>query len=130
MGAVAAETTEIEQVIKVYIDGVRKGDAAKLRAAFHADARMFGSLGGHRVDMPISDFFAMADGSPADVDGTYQARITAVTQVGDAATVQLDEEGYWGTVSFTDFFALCRIEGKWTIVNKTFVHTAGDPPPM
>src|SRR3954453_19398548 len=113
MGAVAAETTEIEQVIKVYIDGVRKGDAAKMRAAFHADARMFGSLGGQRVDMPISDFFAMADGSPADVDGTYQGGLTRVTQDGDAATVQLDEEGYWGTVSFTDFFALCPIEGKW-----------------
>jgi Putative lumazine-binding len=130
VGSVAPETTEIEQVVQLYIDGAREGDAAKLRAAFHSDARMFGSLGGQRVDMPIADFFAMADGSPADVDGSYEARIVAVNQVGDAATVQLDEDGYWGTVSFTDFFALSRIDGKWAIVNKTFAHTAGDPPPM
>lgn len=130
MSTVAPETTEIEQVVQMYIDGAREGDAAKLRAAFHPDARMFGSLGGQRVDMPIADFFAMADGSPADTDGTYRARIVAVSQVGDAATVQLDEDGYWGAVSFTDFFALSRVDGKWTIVNKTFAHTAGEPPPM
>jgi hypothetical protein len=33
-------------------------------------------------------------------------------------------------VSFTDFFALSRIDGRWTIVNKTFAHTGGDPPAM
>jgi hypothetical protein len=125
---VAPDTTEIEQVVQLYIDGARDGDAAKLRAAFHPDARMFGSLGGERVDVPISEFFAMSDGSPADVNGTYRARIVASTQVGDAATVQLDEEGYWGTVSFTDFFALSRFDGKWLIVGKTFAHTAGEPP--
>jgi hypothetical protein len=47
-----------------------------------------------------------------------------------AATVQLEEDGYWGGVSFTDFFSLARIEGEWLIVNKTFAHTGGDPPPM
>jgi hypothetical protein len=41
---------------------------------------MFGSLGGERVDLPITEFFAMADGSPADVDGGYRARIVAVTR--------------------------------------------------
>jgi hypothetical protein len=91
---------------------------------------MFGSLGDQRVDMPIVDFFAMADGNPADVAGSYSASIVGVNQVGDAATVQLEEDGYWGGVSFTDFFSLARIEGEWLIVNKTFAHTGGDPPPM
>lgn len=80
--------------------------------------------------LPIVDFFAMADGNPADVAGSYSASIVGVNQVGDAATVQLEEDGYWGGVSFTDFFSLARIEGEWLIVNKTFAHTGGDPPPM
>jgi Putative lumazine-binding len=40
----------------------------------------------------------------------------------------LEEDGSWGTVSFTDFFSLVRISGDWKIVNKTFAHTAGAPP--
>jgi hypothetical protein len=35
-----------------------------------------------------------------------------------------------GTLSFTDFFSLSRIDGEWKIVNKTFAHTGGEPPPQ
>jgi hypothetical protein len=38
------------------------------------------------------------------------------------------EEGYWGTVSFIDYFQLARIDGDWKIVSKLFVHTGGEPP--
>jgi hypothetical protein len=27
-----------------------------------------------------------------------------------------------------DYLALARIEGRWTIVNKLFAHTGGEPP--
>jgi Putative lumazine-binding len=119
---------EIERVVQLYIDGARAGDASKLREAFHEDARMFGSLGGTRYDEPIEELIAMSDGQPADVEGSYKARITSMQQVGDAAIVTVEEDGYWGTVSFTDFFTLASIKGEWRIVNKTFVHTGGEPP--
>lgn len=63
--------------------------------------------------MRISEFFAMADGQPADANGSYRARLVAIEQVGDAATALLEEEGYWGSVSFTDFFSLVRVDGDW-----------------
>jgi hypothetical protein len=63
-----------------------------------------------------------------DVDGSFHAQITSVEQTYDAASVTLAEEGFWGTVSFVDFFSLARIDGTWKIVNKTFVHTGGEPP--
>ena len=106
--------SEIERVVQLYIDG----------------ARMFGSLGGTRYDEPIEQLIAMSDGQPADVGGSYKAQIVAMRQVGDAAIVTVEEEGYWGTVSFTDFFALSSIKDEWKIVNKTFVHTGGEPPAM
>jgi hypothetical protein len=124
----AKDKAEIERVIQLYIDGARAGDVSKLREAFHEDARMFGSLGGHRYDVPIEELYAMSDGTPADVDGSYKARIVSVAQVEDAAVVTLEEEGYWGTVSFTDFFTLSSIKGEWKIVNKPFAHTGGEPP--
>ena len=36
--------------------------------------------------------------------------------------------GLLGNVSFVDFFSLCRVDGTWKIVNKTFVHVGGEAP--
>ncbi len=38
------------------------------------------------------------------------------------------EEGYWGSVSFIDYFQLAQIDGTWKIVSKLFAHTGGEPP--
>lgn len=126
--ATAQQTDRITRVVELYIEGCREGNGEKLRDAFHADARMWGSLGGQRVDIPIGEMIAMVDGSPVDVDGSYKAEVTALEQTDDTAAVTLVEEGFWGTVSFVDFFSLAEIDGRWLIVNKTFVHTGGEPP--
>jgi hypothetical protein len=130
MAVTGSEKTEITSAVDLYIEGVRTGDAAKLREAFHPKAWMFGSLAGTRYDEPIDELIAMVDGQPVDVDGSFEARVVSVEQVGDAAFVVLEEDGFWGTVSFTDFFTLAQIDGAWKIVNKTFAHTGGEPPAM
>ncbi len=124
------EYDAINQVLRLYVDGAAKGDAAKLKEAFHPDARMFGSLGGQRIDIPIQTFLELAAKGPADTAGTYRARVLSVNQVGDGAVATVAEDGFWGRVSFVDFFSLARIDGRWWIVNKTFAHTGGEPPAM
>ena len=115
------------RALQLCTDGEAKGDVAKLREAFHADARMFGSLAGERYDVPIEELFALAESAPADT-GNYRSRILSVQQTDDAAVGVVAEEGYWGTVSFIDYFQLARIEGDWKIVSKLFVHTGGELP--
>jgi hypothetical protein len=115
-------------VIQLYVEGSAKGDRSKLEQVFHADARMYGALAGHRYDVPVEELFKMAADGPMDTDGRYRTRITSVQQVGDVAVATLVEEGCWGTVSFIDYFSLARIDGSWTIVNKVFAHTGGTPP--
>jgi len=122
------ERTAIETAVQLYIDGASKGDAAKLKEAFHDDAWMFGAVSGQRFDMPITQMTEIVRDMPLDADGGFRARITAVEQVGDAATVRLEEEGCWGNVSFVDWFALQKIDGTWKIVSKTFAHTGGEMP--
>ena len=122
------KTSSPEAALQLYIDGVAKGDAAALEAAFHPDARMFGSLGGQRVDVPIAEMIAMVTAQPADVDGSFKASVRTVEVHGDVATATVDEENFWGTVAFTDVFSLALIEGGWQIVNKAFTHTGGAPP--
>ena len=124
------QAAEITRAVDLYVEGVRTGDGAKLREAFHPQAWMFGSLAGTRYDEPIDELIAMVDGHPVDVDRSFQARVVSVEQVGDAAFAVLEEQGFWGTVSFTDFFTLAQIDGVWKIVNKTFAHTGGEPPAM
>jgi hypothetical protein len=128
MAAAGLAQAGITRAVDLYIEGVRSGDAAKLREAFHPQAWMFGNLAGTRYDEPIGELIALMEGQPADVDGSFQTRVVSVEQVGDAAFAVLEDQGFWGTLSFTDFFTLARIDGAWKIVNKTFAHTGGEPP--
>lgn len=113
----ANERAAIEDVIQLYIEGVSTGDTDKLQEAFHGDAWMFGSLGGTRYDVPISQLIDVAVSHPFDSDGSYQARISSIQQAGDAATAIVEEDGCWGGVSFVDFFALAKIDDSWKIAH-------------
>jgi hypothetical protein len=122
------EYDAIARVLQLYLDGSARGEADKLEEAFHPDARMFGSLAGQRFDVPIQALFEMTAHGPADTAGRYRGRIVSIMQVDDAAMAAIAEDGFWGSVSFMNFFILARIDGRWQIVNKTFAHTGGEPP--
>ena len=124
---VVSDYDAICRVLQLCTDGEAKGDVAKLREAFHADARMFGAISGERYDVPIEELFSLAESEPADT-GSYRSRVLSVQQTGDAAVGVVAEEGYWGSLTFIDYFQLARIEGDWKIVSKLFAHTAGEPP--
>jgi hypothetical protein len=126
--ATATDREAITDVMQLYIDGAANGDVPKLKAAFHEQAWMFGQMGGQRLDMPIKDFFGLAEAQPLKTDDSFEARVASVEQTGDAATAVVTEDGCWGSVSFVDYFTLVRIDGDWKIANKTFVHTGGEPP--
>jgi Putative lumazine-binding len=126
---VVDEYDAICRTVQLCLDGEARGDVDKLRAAFHPDARMFGSLAGERYNVPIQELFDLAASAPADT-GSYRSRILAVQQTGDAAFATVAEEGYWGTVSFVDYLSLARVDGTWKIVSKLFAHTGGEPPEL
>ena len=125
--ATATERSAIESTIQLYIDGTSTGDVDKLKEAFVEGACMYGSVGGQRFDIPITELAAMVAEHPLGSD-SYEARITSVEQIDDAAVVRLEEEGCWGSVSFVDWFNLAKIDGAWKIVNKLFTHTGGEMP--
>lgn len=125
--AVVDDYDAVRAVVQMCLDGEATGDVDKLQQAFHADAWMFGDLAGTRYDVPIKALFDMSAEAPADT-GCYRSRILSITCHGDVATATVAEDGYWGTVSFLDLLSLCRVDGTWKIVNKTFAHLGGDPP--
>ncbi len=52
-----------------------------------------------------------------------KAEITDIQIDGTAAVATVKEEGFWGVYSFTDYFSLSILEGRWQITNKTFANT-------
>ena len=122
------KTSTAEAAVQLYIEGVASGDTTTLGAAFHADAHVFGALGGQRVDIPAADMIAMLAEQPADIDGSFDASIQSLEIHGDVAVATIAEENFWGTVSFIDVFSLACFDGDWKIVSKVFTHTGGIPP--
>jgi hypothetical protein len=116
----------IAATVQLYIDGSAEGDAAKLSEGFHPSAQMYGAVGEDRYDEPITEYIKLMAESPGGE--TLRARITSITQAGDAAAATVVEDGFWGTMSFVTFLTLARIDGRWRMVNKTFAHTGGEMP--
>src|SRR5947199_10114148 len=93
MSVSGQEKLEINLAVDLYIEGMRTGDAAKLREAFHPQAWMFGSMAGARYDEPIGELSSLVDGQPVEVEGRYQARPTSLERAGDGAFVVPGGEG-------------------------------------
>jgi hypothetical protein len=114
---------EIVRVVQLYIDGFSDNDISAFKAAFDKDAWIFfiDADGALHKDLISGRFGGWAAPPSLGVVG----RIISVTQVGDAAAVQLS----WDVASdesksFIDFDNLLRINGVWKITNKTATHSS------
>ena len=122
------EDEAISTVLRLYIEGSANGDAAKLTQAFHEHARIYGSLNGTRYDIPVAEMIAIEERSPRNSDGRYTAHIMSIKQAGDVATATVEEDGCWGTASFTSFLSLVKFDDRWQIVARVFAHVSGALP--
>ena len=115
------ELDSIRQVIDLYIDGVRNGNVASLRQAFHPQASMFGWKGSDLFITPIQGLFDYVASTPAPATSGEPTHffITAINVTGNAATVELAMDAYHGH-DFLDFFQLLKTDGQWQIVSKLF----------
>jgi hypothetical protein len=118
----------IATVLRLYTEGSANGDSAKLREAFHEHARTYGSLNGTRYDVPVDEMIAMDERSPRNSDGRYTAHIMSIEQAGDVAHATVEEDGCWGTASFTSFLSLVKFDDRWQIVVRVFAHVSGALP--
>lgn len=113
---------EVRRVVTLYIDGAGKGIADQMNEAFHSSARWFGTMDGVDYDMDKEGFVAYMVETPGLPS---KAEIVDVVIDGSAARATVKEEGFWGGISFTNFFNLSILDGRWQITNKTFAATGG-----
>ncbi|GAA4689736.1 nuclear transport factor 2 family protein [Streptomyces youssoufiensis] len=112
---------DVRAAVEAYVSAVSAADPKAVRAAFRADAHMWGYLGEQFVSAPIEAFSEVvaADEDAPRWSRDYTYSIRAVEVSGDVAVAVLDEYGYQGH-DFTNHFSLVRQDGTWLIASKTF----------
>ncbi|MVO90531.1 DUF4440 domain-containing protein [Streptomyces sp. p1417] len=111
----------VRAAVEAYVAAVSAADPEAVRAAFRADAYMWGYLGDQLVSAPIEAFCEVV-AADTDADAwvpAYTYTVRSVEVSGDVAVAVLDERGYQGH-DFTNHFSLVREDGEWRIAGKTF----------
>lgn len=113
------EYLAISEVLNKYIEGCKQAKSSIMKPAFNEHATMYsvgpdGKLAGGAI--PIL-FDGIDKGFRPSPDA--QAAIVRIEIVGTAASARIDANDMSG-ISFTDFFHLLKVEGKWTVVSKIF----------
>ena len=106
-----------------YVDAVYRADVGVLRECFHPAAVMSGYLGEDLLAGGPERFFEDVAATPSmeSTGAPYVAEVTSVEVVGGAASLRIDETGFFGTLSFANWFHLIKGEdGAWSIVSKLF----------
>jgi hypothetical protein len=120
----------VREVVERYVDAVFRADVAELRACFHPTAAMTGYLGDDLLAAGPQPFFedVARTSSMQSMNAPYEAEVVSVEVVGDAAAVRLDETGFFGTLSFVNWFHLIRTpDSEWRIVSKLFAARPSEP---
>jgi hypothetical protein len=110
------------EVVQKYIDGTYQGDVSALRECFHSKAVMNGYLNDQLLLGDPEPFFQEIGNNPSMAEGgaPYKGEMTSVDVAGNVASVTVKETGFAGSMSFTDFFHLIKVDDEWKIFSKTF----------
>ena len=120
------DVAEVRALIGMYIEGA-DGDVDLLRRAFHPGATMSGRIGdASDTFTPIENFFGLVASGREKAGPNYRAEIRSIDLTGDAGVAVLVETDYIGC-DFVDYFMVAKIDGRWQITDKTYVHTGGSP---
>lgn len=113
---------EVLVAVNEYIDATYKADMDTLENSFHKDARMAGYLGDELVVGTPEHFLNdIRSNTPmAENNDPYKADIKSINVMDRVASVAVLERGFFGKVTLETYFHLIKIDGKWSIVSKTF----------
>ncbi|SFM99231.1 Putative lumazine-binding [Chitinophaga sp. YR627] len=113
-----ADYKAITAVIDGYVEGLRLGDVAKLKKAFHKDAIMYGFMGVGTLEGSVDNLydFAAKHGPAAGIT----SYISIMHKTANTAMVLVELEGVSPTENSTDYLSLMYKDGEWKIISKVF----------
>jgi hypothetical protein len=112
------DVKSIRDVIGVYFQGhaTNKGDV--MRSAFLPTAHIEGLRNGVFTSWTVDEYVANFRSQPAPDEASRTRVIDVVDKSGTAAMVRATLKH--GATTFTDYFVLLKVDGKWLIANKVY----------
>ena len=112
------DVKSIRDVIGVYFQGhaTNKGDI--MRSAFLPTAHIEGLRNGVFTSWTVDEYVANFRSQPAADEASRTRVIDVVDKSGTAAMVRATLKH--GPTTFTDYFVLLKVDGKWLIANKVY----------
>ncbi len=112
---VGQDQAGVKACIENYLDGITKGDAAKLNLAFH-QAAMLRTVNpnGDMAEFPVKTFIAKtpAGGVPA------KPKIVSYSVIGQSAVATV--ELAFADFKYVDYLSLLKLGNEWKIVCRVF----------
>ena len=110
----------IRDVIQLYFTGTYTGNVDALKQAFHADARITGSIQGTIHEWTLKDFIARVTTKPtsAEKNEKFDKEILSIDITHDAAMVKT--RVFAAGFTFTDYIILLKYKNQWVIRYKSF----------
>jgi hypothetical protein len=126
--APAAATDEgVTAPLNAYLKGHETGRREHFEAAFHPDAQLFGVRNGKFLHESAKAYIARASSGQTAPDEVQRKRwIKSINVTGDVAVAEIILD--YPTMKATDVMTLVKDEGRWTIVNKSYVVTTPPRP--
>ncbi|ELR69519.1 hypothetical protein C900_05051 [Fulvivirga imtechensis AK7] len=113
---------QIQEVIKIYFEGIFYGDVQKLRQVFVNSACLYGDIKGAGYIKTLDEYIEGVENrqSPNALGEQFEMEIVAIEIMGNVAIAKLHLPmlGY----NYYDYLSLSVVEGAWKIVNKIFTH--------
>jgi hypothetical protein len=110
---------QIKAVIETYFLGQSTGDAIHMRAAFLPTSRIEGIRQGKFTSWTLEEYCAMFDGQPAANEAERRRSLDRIEIVAPTVATAVATLVH-GATTFTDCFALLKIDGAWRIADKVY----------
>ena len=118
---VRASIEEYNAVVEAatkFTRSVAEGNSSYARELFTEDACLFGFLNGVMERGSIEQFYRNVDTVGAGEH--FKTRIDVLAIEETLAVVRVLEEGWGGSIDFTDVLLLLKIDGQWKCVAKAY----------
>ena len=116
-----APYAQIAETVRIYVEGMARGDEGALRRAFHARAASIGHFDGALEWATLDEFIAACEAEAIAPNAELPPfEIESISVAGDTAMVRVTN--VWAGLDFRDSLTLLHHEGRWQIVAKVFMH--------
>ena len=116
-----SEDEAVKMCVNNYLDGISKGDAAKLNMAFHPSAMLRTvNAAGTMQDLPVAKFIAGTPAGGISAKGG-STKLVSYSYIGISAlaTVELA----FGDFKYVDLLSMLKFGNEWKIVSRVFSRT-------